>query len=393
MQRKWSTVVMVFFISFFLIRGVTAENRPLMLENLFTQTVEEDWFDKSFLAQVPFQQIKDIIQTLKAQLGEYEDLHIQEEIFLIQFQQATMPSHIQLNEEGRIIGLFFEAPIPRVEGLDEAVDTFSSLPGEVSLLLLADGEYLALLNPELELAVASAFKIAVLAAVQSEIEAGNLSWSTIVELEDTHKSLPSGHLQDWPSGSPLTVHTMAAKMISLSDNTATDLLMDLVGRERIEELVSGNRPFLTTREAFVLKDPANMELLATYRSAGEEERRMILEKSRGMPLPSPNIFTRVLALDIEWFISTYELSMLMEQVKDLPLMGINPGLADSQHWKQVAFKGGSEPGVMNLTTWLTSKSGTEYFVTATWNHTQQLDEVQFVGAYRSLLEEIRKLEE
>lgn len=393
MKRKGSALIIVIFISFLLINGVIAENRPLMLENLFTQTVEEDWFDKSFLAQIPFQHMKDLLHSLQTQLGEYEEIQILEHKYLVQFQRASMPAHIHLNEEGRIIGLFFAAPIPRVEGLEEVVDIFSNLSGEVSLLVLANGEPLAFLHPERELAVASAFKIGVLAAVKSEIEAGNLTWSTIVELEDKHKSLPSGNLQNWPVGSPLTVHTVAAKMISVSDNTATDLLMDLVGRERIEEVVSGNQPFLTTREAFLLKDPANQILLETYRRADEKERRMILEETKEMPLPSPDIFTNVLALDIEWFISSYQLYRLMEQVKDLPLMGINPGLAQPHHWHQIAYKGGSEPGVMNFSTWLTSKNGNEYFVTATWNHTERLDEVQFAGAYRSLLEQIRKMEQ
>ncbi len=76
----------------------------------------------------------------------------------------------------------------------------------------------------------------------------------------------------------------------------------------------------------------------------------------------------------------------MEQVKDWPLMGINPGVAQPQNWEQVAYKGGSEPGVLNLTTWLKAKDGKQYCVSATWNNTTVLNESHFFTLYTSLLE-------
>ena len=41
--------------------------------------------------------------------------------------------------------------------------------------------------------------------------------------------------QDWPKGAPVTLHTLATLMISISDNTATDQLIAIVGRDAIAE--------------------------------------------------------------------------------------------------------------------------------------------------------------
>lgn len=167
-------------------------------------------------------------------------------------------------------------------------------------------------------------------------------------------------------------------MISISDNTATDALIHLLGRERVEAHAPGNRPFLTTREAFVLKDPHRQDLLERHRAADGGRRRSILEETRERDLPRADIFAGgPLALDVEWFFSARDLCDLMARVEDLPLMGINPGVADPGIWYRVAFKGGSAPGVLNLTTGLVVGAGTFHCVAAAWNDEGALDELRY----------------
>ena len=74
----------------------------------------------------------------------------------------------------------------------------------------------------------------------------------------------------------------------------------------------------------------------------------------------------------------------MSKVHDLPLMGINPGAAKKSDWDHVAYKGGSEPGVINLTTWV-AKGAKSYCVSATWNDHEPLDETRFALAYSGVL--------
>ncbi|MFN2364197.1 MAG: hypothetical protein ABR596_07865 [Halarsenatibacteraceae bacterium] len=53
--------------------------------------------------------------------------------------------------------------------------------------------------------------------------------------------------------------------------------------------------------------------------------------------------------------------------------------------ERVAYKGGSEPGVFNLSTWLKAEDGTEYFLIANWNNDDFLDEDKFTQLYKNLI--------
>jgi hypothetical protein len=66
-------------------------------------------------------------------------------------------------------------------------------------------------------------------------------------------------------------------------------------------------------------------------------------------------------------------------------MQINPGVAAKKDWQQIAYKGGSEPGVLNFTTALTAKNGRHYCVAATWNSEGFLDENKFAMLYAGVL--------
>ncbi|UIE39174.1 serine hydrolase [Leptodesmis sichuanensis] len=358
------------------------------LERLFNATsIEAEWFAPTFLAQVPIAQVQQIIASIKAELRTYQGVESEGEDYRIVFERGFVPTKISLNANGQISGLFFQPARLKVGQLSDIVAAFKALPGQVSLLVLEDGTERIAFHAHQPLAVGSTFKLAVLATLIQQIQSGQHSWEEVVSLQGQWKSLPSGVLQTWPDASLLTVQSLAALMISQSDNTATDHLMHLVGREAIEAVTLRNRPFLSTREAFVLKSRKNFDLLQQYRLGDEAARRQLLQTLVQKPLPTADEFTaEPVALDVEWFFTTTELCNLMAQVKDLPLMSINPGVAQPQHWQQVAYKGGSEAGVLNLTTGLKAKDGKQYCVSATWNNTVILDESRFFTLYTSLLE-------
>ncbi|MEO1593135.1 MAG: serine hydrolase, partial [Cyanobacteria bacterium J06632_22] len=263
---------------------------------------------------------------------------------------------------------------------------FATLPGETSLLVRKDGDVLTAHHSALSLAVGSTFKLFILQALEQQIAAGQHAWDEVMPLQAALRSLPSGRLQDWQVGTPMTLQTLATLMISESDNTATDHLLALVGRDAVEVLTPSNRPFLSTREAFILKDPQNQALLQRYRVSSERERRGVLTAMTTLPLPAVTIFNSgPLALDVEWFFSPEELCDALATVADLPPMQVNPGLVNPNNWQQVAFKGGSEPGVENFTTELQATDGHRYCVSATWNNPEGIDELEFSTLYRSII--------
>lgn len=115
------------------------------------------------------------------------------------------------------------------------------------------------------------------------------------------KSLPSGVLQYEPDGTQVSVSDAATKMIAISDNMATDMLINLVGRSEVEAALTAagmakpslNLPFLTTRETFVLMleewpSPANR-----YLAANKAGRRALLANTVDrLPLPTRQTWRR-----------------------------------------------------------------------------------------------------
>lgn len=243
-------------------------------------------------------------------------------------------------------------------------------------------------NENTPLAVGSAFKLGVLAAVDDLVRSNVISWTDTVKLEKRNKSLPSGILQSWPEGTSLTVESLAALMISISDNTATDHLLGLAGREKVAQYMPQTRTALSTAELFKLKDPANADLLNAFRAGTYE---MVLAQLKDRPLPDVGIFSGdPIAIDIEWYLSAVELAALIERLESLDVMTINPGLADKAKYRRVAFKGGSESGVFNLTTWLADENGETFTIVVTVNDDlAPLDENTIIQSYQELLANLR----
>jgi beta-lactamase class A len=340
--------------------------------------VDPAWFSPDFLQVVSADQVQSLVEGLKASLGPFVDVEPAGSGFTVVFERGTVPAAIALDASGQIIGLRFQPPQPR--SLQDVLSRFQALPGQVSVLILKDGQDLTAMNADTPLAVGSAFKLAPLTALRHQIDAGQRSWSDVVALDPAWKSLPSGMLQSWPDGSPLTLDTLASLMISISDNTAADAAINVAGRGAVEQYGSRNVPFLTTRELFTLKDPTNVDLLDRWRAGDVAARRRVLVEADARPLPRVTLFSDsggVLAPDVEWFFSARELCGLMAGVQDLPLMSINPGVASPADWARIAYKGGAEPGMLNLTTWLESKDGHTYCVATTWNDNKPLDERTF----------------
>ncbi|MEV0150660.1 MULTISPECIES: serine hydrolase [unclassified Nonomuraea] len=144
------------------------------------------------------------------------------------------------------------------------------------------------------------------------IASGAFGWDTTLTITPELKSPGSGELRNRPDNSKVSVLEAAKLMISISDNTAADLLIHKAGRKNVERTAwawgardKRNMPLLTTRELFVLKGADYPRHTKKYLSLETTGQRMYL------------------ALSIN-----------------------DAGLAlDKAQGPSVWFKGGSEPGV------------------------------------------------
>lgn len=237
-------------------------------------------------------------------------------------------------------------------------------------------------NPEGPSPVGSVFKLYVLAALGEAVDAGEVAWDEEIVIQERLKSVPSGTLQNREAGETVTVRAAAELMISISDNTATDHLIDFLRRQRVETVMGKygnttpelNTPLLDTREFTALKIGPASGLRIQWLGGNEEERRAILDQiSEITPadLPVRDWDDPIDPHLLEWFASPDDLCTLavrlIELAESVPeiarILEINPGVPPEPGvWENVWFKGGSEPGL--TATWFVTRSDGRTFVTA-----------------------------
>ncbi len=390
--RLFTMVACVGLLAGFAPVNARAETPAATLEHLLkTDQPAPDRFTSSFLAAVPAAEVGRLIAGLRAQYGDLQSIEATADGgFRIRLERAAMPASITLDGTGRIAGLWFGAP-EIAGGIADHAATIRALPGETALLVLSDGRDVVADDADMRLAVGSAAKLAILAALDEAISAGRLALDTVVPLDERWKSLPTGQLQDWPVGTPVTVATLANLMISISDNTATDALIALVGRDAVEAITPANAPFLTTREFFILKTEANAKLRETWQRADGTDRRAILKQIADAPLPTA--ISPGATHEVEWNLTARELWALLDRTAALPAVSINPGVADDSRWNRVAYKGGSEIGVLNLSTRLVGHDGRMHCVVASWNDDDALDDERLMTPYRAILQRLAEPDE
>lgn len=360
---------------------------------LRTGHADPAWFSASFLAQVPASKIDEISAQLTKALGAYQSVEFTPTRFLAHFAKGTDDILIRLDDDQKIETLFFKPPVMTTSSLDDALGAMRTPTGTLSYVILEGGRSQAAFNASEPLAVGSAFKLAVLNALQDEIAHGQRHWNDVVPLRAFWKSLPSGILRTWPDGTPLTLATYAAEMISISDNSAADAMVRLVGAEALAPYAAQNAPFFTTREMFVLKSSEGGVLRREYMSQQTPAARAaILKRVDAMPLPRLEQLHTAPDLAIEWHYSVRQLCGLMQRVANLPLMSINPGVANPSEFRHVAYKGGSDFGAINMTTMVTTKRGHTVCFSATLNESSKaVDETAFALSYSAAVRRLANM--
>ncbi len=112
----------------------------------------------------------------------------------------------------------------------------SRVPAAIALDVLdLQTGYNAGFNAGKSMPAASTIKLPVMVEVFAQLEAGHFDLQHRVTLTATDKDYGSGELCDAPAGTTYPVSDLLEKMIDVSDNTATNMLIRLVGRQNINE--------------------------------------------------------------------------------------------------------------------------------------------------------------
>ncbi|MDP2857746.1 MAG: serine hydrolase [Bacillota bacterium] len=94
-------------------------------------------------------------------------------------------------------------------------------------------------NDDLTFAVASSIKVPLLVSLYRKAQAGELDVTAPLTVDERHHVGGSGVLQYFPHPATLSIEDVAVLMINLSDNTATNILIDLVGMDYVNRQMDG----------------------------------------------------------------------------------------------------------------------------------------------------------
>ncbi len=395
------------------------EQRAGQLVDVLKGTLPADrFFAASFLNEIPASQIAEIARQLEAQHGRLAGVAdirpegpANGEVDL-KYQRAVVTMQLVVGQQlpSMAIGLLVTKVAVKGDGWQMLEREFRSLPGRSTLYVAEIGdriEPLIALNASEQFAIGSTFKLWPLAEAARQVKAGKRRWTDVVPLGAP--SFPSGITQDWPKGAPVTLHTLATLAISISDNSATDTLMDTLGRGNVDQLVIDSEhsapemtlPVLKTVEAFWLKTSAAAQDRGTWIAGSLKERRALINRMR----VSINRIDRTTFGDkpayineVEWFASGEDLARLFSVIlatnskepRDI-LAVVRPlPKATQDRFSYVGYKGGSEPGVMSMSFLLQTKDQQWIVVTGSWNNiAAALNERQFEGLMQRAVDLVR----
>jgi beta-lactamase class A len=157
---------------------------------------------------------------------------------------------------------------------------------------------------------ASVFKIPVLIELYKQVGEEKLGLDDLIRITSYSKISGSGVLKELHSGLEATIHDLATLMIIVSDNTATDLLLDLVGMDNINQTL-GEIGLTKTKVAMSTRD-------LIFDIAGlidlEPEKKLIHVVKQQLQKREYNMAARSLGDEDNDVSTPFEMMLLLEKI-------------------------------------------------------------------------------
>lgn len=342
-------------------------------DELSTEDELETRFDVSFFESITVPEMHATLDDLRAAQvwtpTAYEGNDAQAKI-TIESSAVTYDMSVSVTGDGVMNALFFGQPEPEhtpAASWDDLQAQLEEAPYEVSLQVREVGvdQPDVLIGDAGSSPIGSIIKLYVLGGVVDAVDSGALTWESPLTIDAEVRSLPTGELQDLPDGSTVTVLEAAQKMMAISDNTATDLLIRAVGKDAVSAALvemghaspDDNAPLLTTRELFWI-GWGDEDLRERWADADAVEREALLaEVPAGVP-DANSLDGSVAAWQsgAEWFathddivrahVALQERAATAAGAPVRDILSANPGVAFGDEWTYVGFKGGSSMGAI-----------------------------------------------
>lgn len=236
-------------------------------------------------------------------------------------------------------------------------------------------------NTSESLPLASIFKTYVLFAVEEAVNAGTLRWDDMLTITSEAKKLGSSGFDTLPAGSRITVRQAAGKMISTSDNMATDLLIGRLGTRAVEQALAqaghhdpaSMTPFPTMRQIFSV-GWGNPDIRDRWKSATPEDRAVLLREAGSRPYePDPQrTHAPGSAYGAEWYGTAEDICRVHAALQRnavgpaAPVREIMSEVAgidlDRAQWPYIAAKAGNLPGDLTFSWYAIDRTGQPWVV-------------------------------
>ena len=231
------------------------------------------------------------------------------------------------------------------------------------------------------LPLASIFKTYVLFAVEDAVLAGTLHWNDMLTITAEAKKLGSSGFDKLPAGSRITVRQAAGKMISTSDNMATDLLIERLGTPAIEQALiraghhdpASMTPFPTMRELFSV-GWGNPDVREQWKTATPAGRAELLNDANSRPYEPDPLRTHApgSAFGAEWYGSAEDICRVHARLQHnavgpaapvRTIMSEIPGIdLDRSQWPYIGAKAGNLPGDLTFSWYAIDRTGQAWVV-------------------------------
>lgn len=139
---------------------------------------------------------------------------------------------------------------------------------------------------------ASTIKLPILCALESLIDAGKVRWDERLVLKADDKVTGSGVMGNLADGTDLTVRNVAILMIIVSDNTATNLILDRITADAVNDYLDAIGLPLTRSNRKVRGDGTKLKDPTGWSRAGLIEEN----KKYGLGVTTPREMVRLLEL-------------------------------------------------------------------------------------------------
>lgn len=112
--------------------------------------------------------------------------------------------------------------------IESAIEQYSSLSAGMFFLDLDTGNYLDIKGDRV-FPAASTIKLPILIAFYQDVDAGKVSLDETLVMKSDLVASGSGTMQDEPDGTRFSIRETVDKMITISDNTATNMIIERLG--------------------------------------------------------------------------------------------------------------------------------------------------------------------